>query len=328
MNLRESIIAICFALAATPAAAQLYLPQGVSVPAQSVIGNTKNMASDAVAVPFTQLKASLGVPAAQSCTASNWVNSFSSLGIFGCLQPGISDITGLPSALAALLPLSGGTMSGNVAMGGNNISGIGTVTATTYSGLPIGSSSTAGVVKVDGTTITASAGTISAKNGWTLLNTLTASSSSSLSDTTSFTSTYTEYEIVFKNVVAATASVTGQLAVHSGGSFQTSGYLTSSFGVATGPTAFFDGGTTFIALSHAASTSSGGSGLNGKLQVSSPSATSIHGWTGLMTYPISGGSGTIVVGGFWNTAAAIDGFSFNFSSGNITSGTIEVYGRL
>lgn len=164
--------------------------------------------------------------------------------------------------------------------------------------------------------------------GWVLLNTLTASAQVSLSDTTSFTSAYTEYELVFKNVVAATANVTGQLAVHSGGVFQTSGYLTSSFGIAAGPTAFFDGGTTFISMSHASSVTSGTPGINGRVQVSNPSVSGIHPWTGVVTYPISGASGTIVVGGYWNSAAVIDGFAFNFGSGNITSGTIEVYGRL
>jgi hypothetical protein len=33
-------------------------------------------------------------------------------------------------------------------------------------------------------------------------------------------------------------------------------------------------------------------------------------------------------GGAWNTAAATDGFQVFFSSGNITSGTIKIYGLL
>jgi len=35
-----------------------------------------------------------------------------------------------------------------------------------------------------------------------------------------------------------------------------------------------------------------------------------------------------VVGGFWNNTAAIDGFQILFSSGNITSGTVKIYGLL
>jgi hypothetical protein len=162
MNLRKSIIAACLVLSPAAASAQVYLPQGVGLPAQSVIANTLPTPGDAVAVPFAQLKSSLNVPQAQNCATSTWVNSISTLGIFGCVQPGINDISGLSTALGGLLPLTGGTMSGNVTMGGNNISGIGTITATTYSGLPTGSSSTVGVVKVDGATITASGGTISA----------------------------------------------------------------------------------------------------------------------------------------------------------------------
>src|SRR6185437_7225416 len=146
--------------------------------------------------------------------------------------------------------------------------------------------------------------------------------------TTSFTATYNEYEIVFANIVAASNNVTANFAVHSGGTFPTTGYLTSSGGVAAGPAAFFDAPTTFISLSRAASVASGAPGLNGRLQISNPATTAVHPWTGVMNYPISGGSGTITIGGYWNTAQAIDGFAFNYSAGNITSGTIKIYGRL
>lgn len=194
---RRTALVVASFLLASPASAQIYLPPGVGLPAQSVIGNTKNMTGDAVAVSFSQLKASLNVPQAQSCATSSWVNSISSTGVFGCVQPSIGDISGLGSgvqaaltdaaggaggfalqnSLASYLPLAGGTMSGNVAMGGNNISGIGIVTATTYSGLPTGSSSTAGVVKVDGTTITASGGVISATVAASAWSTFTPSMS-------------------------------------------------------------------------------------------------------------------------------------------------------
>jgi hypothetical protein len=68
---------------------------------------------------------------------------------------------------ALKLPLAGGTMSGNIAMGGNAITGGGaitgtTITGTTFSGLPTGTSGVKGIVQCDGTTITCSSGTITA----------------------------------------------------------------------------------------------------------------------------------------------------------------------
>src|SRR5690348_10699019 len=69
---------------------------------------------------------------------------------------------------------------------------------------------------------------VSFKSGpWTLLNTLTASASASLSDTTSLTSTYSEYEIVFANLIPATNNDTCSFLVHSGGAFKSTGYLTT-----------------------------------------------------------------------------------------------------
>lgn len=67
--------------------------------------------------------------------------------------------------VATRLPLAGGTMSGNIAMGGNAITGGGaitgtTITGTTYAGLPVATTSVSGVVKPDGTTITAAAGVL------------------------------------------------------------------------------------------------------------------------------------------------------------------------
>jgi hypothetical protein len=53
-----------------------------------------------------------------------------------------------------------------------------------------------------------------------LLNTMTAANSATLSDTTSLTCAFTSYEIVFENLIPATASATAELQVHSGGSFQ------------------------------------------------------------------------------------------------------------
>jgi hypothetical protein len=134
MNLRKSIVAICFVLA-VPAHAQIYLPPDVGLPPQSVIGNALPTPGNAVAVGFPQLKAALNVPQAQSCPASSWVNSISTLGIFGCTRPAIEDVSGLAAALAALQP--GGTSAqiqtnnGSGGFGGFTVSGDGALNTST-----------------------------------------------------------------------------------------------------------------------------------------------------------------------------------------------------
>ncbi len=161
--------------------------------------------------------------------------------------------------------------------------------------------------------------------GWELLNTLTASNSATLSDTTSLTSTYAEYEIVFEDFLAATSSTTCEIQVHSSGSYQTTGYLSSDlFGAsATGN----NQATTFIYCGVSGSNSNS-LPMNTTIRVNNPSATGLHTWTGFTTTPLTTAAWVGVVGGLWNTSAAIDGFQVLMSSGNITSGKVKIYGRL
>jgi hypothetical protein len=165
------------------------------------------------------------------------------------------------------------------------------------------SSSQFGAVKVDNTTITAAAGVISAAGTRVLLNTLTASSSASLADTTSLTSTYYNYEIVFENVLPATNSQGGTV---SASAITTEVRCTSSAGNAnTGP------------------------GLSGDLRISNPSGTTARkSWWGTLSYnTTASAAATNLVSGYWDGGnGAITGFEFTFSSGNIASGTIKVYG--
>jgi hypothetical protein len=73
--------------------------------------------------------------------------------------------TAVQDSVGSYLPLSGGTMSGDIAMGGHNISDVGTVTATTYSNLPVGTNSAEGILQCDGTTTNCSGGRITAVGG-------------------------------------------------------------------------------------------------------------------------------------------------------------------
>lgn len=165
--------------------------------------------------------------------------------------------------------------------------------------------------------------------GWTLLNTLTASTSASLSDTTSLTSSYSEYEIEFTDILPATNGVTGQLRINSAG-VQTTGYIANTIvfanGSATGTAA---APTTFIPVYSATGVLNTGNGLSGKMYINNPSSSGItHIVYGNMFQRSAALSGWCGCSGAWNTAGAITGIEFTFSSGNIASGSIKIYGRL
>jgi hypothetical protein len=190
-----------------------------------------------------------------------------------------------------------------------------------------------GAVKPDGTTITAAAGVISAvqpaAGSWVLLNTLTASNSATLSDTTSFTGTYNEYEIVFVDLIAATTANTLTLQVHSGGSFRNTGY-SSADGYTSGSALAQNSSTTGILCSVGGGVSNA-IPMSGSIRVNNPTVAAQHAWWGTSYAGQTGGGVNYPAffGGIWNTAAAIDGFQVLMSGGgNITSGKVKIYGRL
>jgi hypothetical protein len=189
------------------------------------------------------------------------------------------------------------------------------------------SSAQFGAVKVDNTTITAAAGVISAAGTRVLLNTLTASSSASLADTTSLTSTYYNYEIVFENVLPATNSVIGRFRVNSGG-VQSTSYAVQQT-IFQGGTVSASAITTEVRCTSSAGNANTGPGLSGDLRISNPSGTTARkSWWGTLSYnTTASAAATNLVSGYWDGGnGAITGFEFTFSSGNIASGTIKVYG--
>lgn len=163
-----------------------------------------------------------------------------------------------------------------------------------------------------------------------LLNTLTASSSATLDDTTSFTSAFNEYELVFENLIPVTNGQPFALLVHSGGAFQTTSYVWSAIvnpvgnAVTGGSTV-----TTSISPQFGVSNAAANGGMSGHAIIHTPSGTaSPKAWTG--QFLLGTGSGTLDTGtfsGHWNNTAAVDGFQFKYAAG-ITSGIIKVYGRL
>lgn len=153
-----------------------------------------------------------------------------------------------------------------------------------------------------------------------LLNTLTASNSVSLADTTSFTATYTRYIVVFEGILPATNAVTGRIRVNSGG-VQSTSYLTS------------DGPTTFIPLTLAANTvantGTGNPGIFAQSVLYQPSGTSARKMMQIASaYPSGAITTTARLSGYWDGGnGAVTGIEVSMSSGNITSGTVKIYGQ-
>lgn len=159
-----------------------------------------------------------------------------------------------------------------------------------------------------------------------LLNTLTASASATLGDTTSLTAAFRDYELVFDNLVPGTTTVTLELQVHSGGIFQSTTYLSSTFGTNGTATILANAATTFVPLTHTTVTT-GNNGVSGTVKIYGPvTGTSLAKSIAGNTTGSNGAVLATMVAGFWNNAAAIDGFQILFSSGNIASGTVKIYG--
>lgn len=153
-----------------------------------------------------------------------------------------------------------------------------------------------------------------------LLNTLTASNSATLSDTTSLTATYSSYKIVFENIVPVTNAQVFQVLVHSGGAFQTTNYLDKT---ASATTYFNIANTTAV-------DNTAGKGLSGFMFVSNPASTTTAKILNAQVTEYSAGAlQGINQGGVWNGGlGAVDGFQFAFASGNISTGIIKIYGIL
>ena len=172
----------------------------------------------------------------------------------------------------------------------------------------------------------------------TLLETQTASSSATLSFTSNIDSTYDEYVFRFINMQSASTDVAFQVNFRDG----------STAYDATKTTTFFyaqhqeDASST--ALSYLASRDeaqssdaqhlttnvgrTGSDSASGYLQLFNPSSTTFvkHFMARLSNHDTNGSEVDTFVAGYCNVTTAIDGVQFTMSSGDITAGTIKLYG--
>ena len=175
----------------------------------------------------------------------------------------------------------------------------------------------------------------------TLLETQTASSSSTISFTSNIDSTYKEYVFKFINIHPQTGSQSF--------SFQGSTNTGSSYGVTTTSTLFrgyhnegdtatgvaYRGdydvaqGTGFIPLSDGVALGNENDEcVSGYIQLFEPSSTTFvkHFISRFNEYHQADYSIDGYVAGYFNTTSAIDAIQFKMSSGNIDAGTIKMYG--
>ncbi len=197
-------------------------------------------------------------------------------------------------------------------------------TATVTGSLNLGSY-TAGIL------VSNSTGVISNQGGMVLLNTLSPNGVASTNDTTSFSATYRNYMITFEAVTPATNTTVFQMQVATTGSaFISANYTSAVASVATG---LSNGTTSNYALSLNNSTGAVGTsayGLNGSIILyGAPSSVNKKFITGLVIYQAANGTSfqnLSAYGTYDATTSPITGVNFLFSSGNIATGIIKIFG--
>lgn len=155
--------------------------------------------------------------------------------------------------------------------------------------------------------------------GHTLLNTLPASNSTALSDTTSFTSTFNDYLLMIDSLLPANATAGIKMVYQTGGSFVAANYLNNG-GTATTYGDFADGNNVFNAA---------GYGTSGQVQVLNVNANAVYKFSLTnIGFPTNATTIGHVAGVFlYNGGSAIvTGFQIAATTGNLSSGTIRVYG--
>jgi len=167
---------------------------------------------------------------------------------------------------------------------------------------------------------------VTAGNAPVLLATLTASNSASLSDTTHFTSAYSEYDIKLENLVPATGGATLEALVQSGGSFQSSSYLAEYISSYNGGTPTAGTSMSVIVLSSAYNSP----GLSCAAHISNVAQTTapktLFG-TCFASVAFTAQPLLESFGGIWNGGnGPVTGIEFLFGSGAIASGVIKIYG--
>lgn len=175
--------------------------------------------------------------------------------------------------------------------------------------------------------------------GLVLLNTLSPNGVASTNDTTSLTSAYANYLVLFENVCPATQTTTFQMQVSTSGSNFISGTYVSVAQVNVSSVIVTDTSTTAMLLSGIRATTQLQTtttyGLSGFMRFGNPAGlTARKTFVGETAFLTPGASGTTTfalaaISGYYDANSnAVTGLNFLFNSGNIATGTIKIYGLL
>lgn len=157
-----------------------------------------------------------------------------------------------------------------------------------------------------------------------LINTMTAANSASLQDSTSFTSTYRYYKIILERLVPVTNSVSLRFRPRVSGTYQASvaGSICYRDGGGGGTFQSSDGSFTITTNSNIA-----GWGTNGEISVINPAGGFV-----IASGHTSGlyGASAVIDSNFslayLTASTAWTGFQIDASSGNLSTGTVKVFG--
>jgi len=182
-------------------------------------------------------------------------------------------------------------------------------------------------------------GSITGLGNLVFISRSTASSSASVSITSGLTSTYKEYIFVFNNIHPATDQKNFQVNFRDGGSDFDATKTTTMFlanHAENDSFAALQGYQTALDLAQSTSyqplTENTGSdsdqGCTGIMHLYDPSSTTFvkHFIAHIHSCRHADAAESYYTAGYCNATAAIDGVDFKFSSGNIDSGTIDMYG--
>lgn len=164
-----------------------------------------------------------------------------------------------------------------------------------------------------------------------LLGERIAAASATLDFTSLISSTYDEYLIEFLNVIPATNTVDFymRMSTNNGSSYDSAAnYGYATFGANSSGSALGGAGSglTQLKLNHSTIANTSTAGICGHLRLFSPSSTALHKRiSGQFSNPVTLWENAFVSGAYMSTTA-VDAFRFLFSSGNITSGKIRLYG--
>lgn len=151
----------------------------------------------------------------------------------------------------------------------------------------------------------------------------TASSSATLDFSGLDTSTYKSFILILRNVIPATDNVNFYLRVGTGAgpTYQTTGYVNVGGGSTAAITMQQNDFSTLFQVGNDANL-----GISGSILISSLDGADFKMATGDLTARATAVLQVGFVDGYWATATAITALRIMFSSGNVASGTVDLYG--